>query len=52
MVSAQLERLQQDSENLATFISQLQTSGEDELVKRFKLKKTYLDNRIAEIRTG
>lgn len=51
MVSAQLERLQQDSAGLENFITQLKQIGDDERAKRFELKKTYLDNRIAEMVT-
>ena len=49
MVSAQIERLQKDSEELEAYIRQLRTQGKTDRVPAFVAKKNYLDNRIAEI---
>ena len=49
MVSAQIERLQKDSEELEAYIHQLHTQGKTDRVTNFVRKKAYLDNRIAEI---
>ncbi len=49
MVSAQIERLQKDSEELEAYIQQLRYQGKENRVSDFVRKKTFLDNRIAEI---
>lgn len=49
MVSAQIERLQKDSEELGAYINKLQSQGNTDRVTDFVKKKSYLDNRIAEI---
>jgi len=49
MISAQVERLQNDSLNLESFIRQLEHEGDLDRMEKIKAKKTYLDKRIAEI---
>lgn len=49
MVSAQIERLQQDSDNLSIYIKELKQQGNERLMNMIIQKKRYLDNRISEI---
>lgn len=49
MISAQHERLQQDSFNLQSFIQELKDAGDVDRMKKIVSKKEYLDKRIAEI---
>ena len=49
MISAQIERLHQDSLNLVAFIKKLRKDGDVERARKIKAKKDYLDTRIAEI---
>lgn len=49
MISAQIERLQQDSSQLEAFIQELRREGNHERAQKIEGKKDYLDTRIAEI---
>jgi cell division protein FtsB len=49
MISAQIERLHQDSSSLEAFIKTLREEGNDERADKIVKKQKYLDSRIAEI---
>lgn len=46
---SKLERLQQDSSNLQTFVDTLAQKGNDSLAKKIIAKKRFLDDKIEEL---
>lgn len=49
-MTAQLERLIEDSKQLQTYISKVQERGKIDLVTKLNQKQHFLDQTIAEIR--
>lgn len=52
MISTQVQRLQQDSEAVKSFIEELMQEGNHERVKAFELKKEFIDAKLTEIMTS
>ena len=51
MSSDQLQRLEKDSADLADYITTLTKKGMNDLANKIKVKKEFLDNKIAEVQT-
>ena len=51
MSSDQLQRLEKDSADLADYITTLTKRGMNDLANKIKVKKEFLDNKIAEVQT-
>lgn len=49
MISAQIERLKKDARQLEYSAARLRKNGDTERMRRVLLKKTYLEEHIAEI---